>query len=84
MQGSKHKVASFARRWAQAAKQRNTPADQRIIATGNCVQCPDSHRYVVAPAVDGRIQLIGPSAEVQQPAVESPLKPGQGTSTVLA
>ena len=78
------KAASFARRWAQVTKQRDIAPEQRIIVTGNCVQDPKTHTYVVAPAVDGRIAIIGAggaaAAAGQQPAVVSPLKPGQGTS----
>jgi len=60
MQGSKHKLVAFAKRWAQAAKHKGTAASEQILLTGNCVQDPATHKYVVAPAVDGRITLVGP------------------------
>lgn len=69
MQGHKQHVAAFAKRWAQAAKQRAVAPSQQILTTGNCVRDPETHKYVVAPAVDGRIRLIDAAAEAAEAAV---------------
>jgi hypothetical protein len=71
MQGHKQRVASFAKRWAQVAKQQAVAPSQQILTTGNCVQDPATHKYVVAPAVDGRISMIGPEAAAAAAAGES-------------
>jgi hypothetical protein len=68
MQHSKRQVAAFAKRWAQAVKQQNTPASQQLIRTGNCVQDPETHLYVVAPAVDGRMKQVQQAAVAEQQA----------------
>jgi hypothetical protein len=55
----KLKVATFAKRWAQAVKHKNRDRQTDLIATGGCVKCPQTGRYVVAPKVDGRITCVG-------------------------
>jgi hypothetical protein len=35
----------------------------QVLRTGNCVQDPVTHQYVVAPAVDGRITRAGGDTE---------------------
>jgi hypothetical protein len=62
MSSSKHRVAHFARRWAQAVKHEGTPACDQILTTGNCVKDPVTQQYVVAPALDGRISRIDEQA----------------------
>lgn len=66
MQLVQHKVAAFAKRWAQATKQRATDPTQQIIRAGNCVQDPHTNKYVIAPAVVGRIVALGEQQQQQQ------------------
>jgi hypothetical protein len=61
-EGAGTQVRAFARRWRQAAKHRGTRPQQLLVKTGNCSRDPVSRAYVVAPALDGRIQIVGGAA----------------------
>jgi hypothetical protein len=62
----KLKVATFAKRWAQAVKHKNRDRQTDLITTGGCVKCRQTGRYVVAPKVDGRITCVGQQQQQQQ------------------
>jgi hypothetical protein len=78
MNNSKQTVVHFARRWAQAVKQKHTAPSQLIIKAGNCVQDPLTGQYVVSPVLDGRITRIGgdEAAAVAAPAGATALTTG--------
>eukprot|EP00775_Hariotina_reticulata_P012277 gene12277-12413_t len=52
------KVRVFAKRWAQATKHKGRDHGTDLIVTGNCIRHPQSNKYLVAPAVDGRITIV--------------------------
>jgi hypothetical protein len=55
-------VRSFAKRWAQAAKHKDTSRHELLLLTGNCVRDPETGLLCVAPAVDGRIRIVAGGA----------------------
>jgi hypothetical protein len=62
----KIKVKTFAKRWAQAIKHKGRDKQSDLIKTGNCVKCPQTGRYVVAPKLDGRITCVGKEQQQQE------------------
>jgi hypothetical protein len=52
------KVRVFAKRWSQASKHKGRDHGTDLIVTGNCIRHPQSNKYLVAPAEDGRMTII--------------------------
>ncbi|KAF6251135.1 Metallo-dependent phosphatase-like protein [Scenedesmus sp. NREL 46B-D3] len=79
----KIKVATFAKRWAQALKHKGRDRQTDLITTGGCIKCPQTGRYAVAPKVDGRITCVGRQQQKQEARKQQQQQEG-ATCAVLA